>query len=76
MQVTAAATCRRNKVSFLVGGMLGRKHRQKMREAGRSLFRKESELDPQVQQVLADWRKSVHESRTQQVRGDLNQDLH
>ena len=66
-QITAAATCRKNKTSFLVGGMLGRSHRQKMRAAGRSLFRPESEIDPQVQHVLASWRHSVLGSRSQQV---------
>ena len=52
LQITAAATCRRNKISFLAGVMLGRKHRQKMRARGRSLFRSETDVSPKVLTLL------------------------
>ncbi|KAK9802679.1 hypothetical protein WJX73_004994 [Symbiochloris irregularis] len=66
--ITAAATCRRNKISFLAGALLGRKHRQKMRSQGRSLFRSEDDISPQARVMLQTWRHSVLGTRSQENR--------
>ena len=67
LQIAAASLCRMNKTRFMLGAMLGAKHRARRRGRGSPLFKPEDEAPEEARQLVRGWTQGLQRSQSAQV---------